>query len=593
MKNPYIALLKTSWQYAGRQRKKFVVVYFLFLIAQFIAALHPLLFGWFIGKVQADSAKVLHYTLLFVGGYVALKVSEWCFHGPARIMERTLAFALSRNFLKEKYHQTLHLGAKWHQDHHSGATINRIQKAYDGLRNFFDRGFMYIYTLTKFVFSVAAILYFSPLFGSIAVVLGMINIWVISRFDKSFIRTLKDVNEKEHQVTSNLFDSLSNIRTVITLRLEKSMERGLLGKVRLVFRPFRKNAITNEWKWFVADMLITVIYCVIVAGFVYQHWEPGKAFYIAGLVTLLGYVNQFTSVFQNVAGQYTAIMQYNTYVQGATSITDAYVDQHRPDASAALPQQWQKIEIRNLNFSHRCTYDEQYAPQSLHNLSFCIERGKRIALIGHSGSGKSTLLSLLRGLYTPEEGTHFLVDGKNFSLDTLNESVTLFPQEPEIFENTVAYNVTLGLPFSDEEILNVCDRAQFMDVIAQLPEGLRTDIREKGVNLSGGQKQRLALARGILASEDSGVILLDEPTSSVDPRTEALIYSKLFRAFSNKAVISSIHRLHLLPQFDYIYVLDQGRIIDEGGFEDLLANSEAFKALWDHQKGQAFVQPFE
>jgi len=260
MKNPYIALLKTSWKYAGTQRKKFVFIYSLFLIAQLIAAMHPLLFGWFIGKVQQDSTKVLHYTIFFVGGYVALKVSEWCFHGPARIMERTLAFSLSRNFLKEKYHQTLHLGAKWHQDHHSGATINRIQKAYDGLRNFFDRGFMYIYTLTKFVFSVAAILYFSPLFGTIAVLLGLINVWLISRFDRSFIKTLKEVNEKEHNVTSNLFDSLSNIRTVITLRLEKSMEKGLLGKVRLVFRPFRKNAITNEWKWFVADMLITVIY---------------------------------------------------------------------------------------------------------------------------------------------------------------------------------------------------------------------------------------------------------------------------------------------------------------------------------------------
>jgi ABC-type multidrug transport system fused ATPase/permease subunit len=326
---------------------------------------------------------------------------------------------------------------------------------------------------------------------------------------------------------------------------------------------------------------------------VYQHWEPGKVFYIAGLVTLLGYVNQFTSVFQNVAGQYTAIMQYNTYVQGAATIAGAYEEQHRPDQSQNLPAAWQKIEIRNLNFSHRCTYDEKFAPQSLHNLSLRIERGKRIALIGLSGSGKSTLLSLLRGLYTPEAGTEFMVDGKYYSLDTMNASVTLFPQEPEIFENTVAYNVTLGLPYSDEEILSVCDRAQFMDVIAQLPQGLRTDIREKGVNLSGGQKQRLALARGILAAEDSSVILLDEPTSSVDPRTEALIYSKLFRAFSDKAVISSIHRLHLLPQFDYIYVLEQGRIIDEGSFDDLLKNSEAFKALWEHQKGQAFIQPFE
>jgi ABC-type multidrug transport system fused ATPase/permease subunit len=119
----------------------------LFLIAQLIGAMHPLLFGWFVGHVQNDPARVMHFTLLFVAGYVGLKFTEWCLHGPGRIMERTLAFHLSRNFLREKYHQVLHVNAKWHQDHHSGATINRIQKGYDGLRNFFDRGFTFFYTL--------------------------------------------------------------------------------------------------------------------------------------------------------------------------------------------------------------------------------------------------------------------------------------------------------------------------------------------------------------------------------------------------------------------------------------------------------------
>lgn len=563
-----------------------MLIYAMFFVAQLIAALHPLLFGWFIGKVQADSDKVMQCTLWFVAGYVGLKFSEWCFHGPARIMERTLAFHLSRNFLREKYHQTLHLTPKWHQDHHSGATINRIQKAYDGLRGFFDRGFMYLYTLIKFCLSIGAILYFSPLFGSIAVVLGVLNIWVISRFDKSFIKSLKEVNEREHQVTSNLFDTLSNIRTVITLRLERSMEQGLLTKVRQVFRPFNSNARTNEWKWFVADMLITVIYCVVVAGFVYQHWAPGKVFLIAPLVTLLGYVNQFTSVFQNVAGQYTAIIQSHTYVQGAASITEAFEKQHRPDRPCNFPEAWQQLEIRNLTFSHQALQDKK-APQSLHNLGIRIERGKKIALIGASGSGKSTLLSLLRGLYAPEAGATFLVDGNECSFDCLNESATLFPQEPEIFENTIAYNVTLGLSHSDEEIRRVCAGAHFTEVIAQLPEGLQTDIREKGVNLSGGQKQRLALARGILAAAESNLILLDEPTSSVDPRTEAQIYEKLFQTFADKAIISSIHRLHLLPQFDYIYVLDKGRIVAEGTFDQLIGDSEPFQDLWEYQKVQA------
>ncbi|HMI64335.1 MAG TPA: ABC transporter ATP-binding protein, partial [Puia sp.] len=176
------------------------------------------------------------------------------------------------------------------------------------------------------------------------------------------------------------------------------------------------------------------------------------------------------------------------------------------------------------------------------------------------------------------------VDGDTESLDQLNETVTLFPQEPEIFENTLAYNITLGLPFSEEEILQVCNSAHLTEVIHQLPLGLESDIREKGVNLSGGQKQRLALARGILAARDSDLILLDEPTSSVDPRTEALIYEGLFKAFSDKAIISSIHRLHLLARFDYVYILHQGRIVAEGGFEDLRDHNPVFQEMWRHQK---------
>ncbi|MBS1562773.1 MAG: ABC transporter ATP-binding protein [Bacteroidetes bacterium] len=589
MSNPYISLLRTAWKYAGKERKKFVLIYGMFICANVIFSMNPLLLGWFINKAQQDSARIPHYVLMYVCCYVGLKLAEWCFHGPARTMERTLAFRLSRNFIREKYHQTLHLPAKWHQDHHSGATINRVRKAYEALREFFDKGFTYVYTLTKFVFSVTAIVYFSPLFGSIAVLMGLGTVWIISRYDKPFIKTLREVNEREHEVSSNLFDSLSNIRTVITLRLEKSMERGLMQKIRLVFRPFRRNAVINEWKWFTAEMLITLIYAVVIVGFVWQHWTPGAVFYIAGLVTLLGYVNQFTSVFQSVANQYSGLVQYQTNIAEVDDIGESYERQHRQDQSGQWPATWSKLEMNKVNFSYAGIYNESYRPASLHNLHLQIGKGKKIALIGESGSGKSTLLSLLRGLYMPGGEAELRIDGVSYPIDTIHNAVTLFPQEPEIFENTLAYNVTLGLPCSEDEIRRVCEIAHFGEVVRQLPAGLETDIKEKGVNLSGGQKQRLALARGILAAKDSQLVLLDEPTSSVDPTTEMRIYQNLFRTFAGKAVISSIHRLHLLEQFDYIYILEKGRIIDEGSFEQLMANSVTFKTMWDHQNGRSFV----
>jgi ATP-binding cassette, subfamily B, bacterial len=104
------------------------------------------------------------------------------------------------------------------------------------------------------------------------------------------------------------------------------------------------------------------------------------------------------------------------------------------------------------------------------------------------------------------------------------------------------------------------------------------------VNLSGGQKQRLALARGILAARAADLVLLDEPTSSVDPKTEALIYERFFEEFADKVIVSAMHRLHLLPKFDYIYILDKGRVVDEGTFADLKARSAPFAELWKHQQ---------
>ena len=193
------------------------------------------------------------------------------------------------------------------------------------------------------------------------------------------------------------------------------------------------------------------------------------------------------------------------------------------------------------------------------------------------------MLALLRGLYEPKPGYSVTVDGRSCGLGSLNETTTLFPQEPEIFENTIEYNVTLGLPVGEAEVRRVCEVAHFATVLEELPRGLASGIQEKGVNLSGGQRQRLALARGILAAQDCDVVLLDEPTSSVDPKTELLIYEKMFRDFRDKAVVSALHRLHLLRLFDVIYVLDRGRVVARGTLDELLASSRHFQELWQHQ----------
>lgn len=577
-----------------------MLVYALFICTNLLSALHPFFYGWFVNSIQKSGVNITSSLWLYVSGFIGLRLLEWAFHGPARVMERKLAFTISKNYLDELYSKLIHLPVSWHKDHHSGSTINRLRKAYTALKDFFQSGFIYLQSLLKFVISFSVMLYFSPLFGCIAIALGFLTFWVILKFDKPFIASLEEVNEAEHAVSSNLFDSLSNIMTVITLRLEKRVHAGLMEKVKAAFPPFQKNVKITEWKWFTAQMLVALIYVVMVVGYVYQHKQAGHIFMLGGLVTLLGFVTQFTSVFNDFALQYTQIVQFHTDLETAKLIETAFQQEHRALSETHLPQDWENLIIHDLNFTHPKKDVEKTIVNAqgmlnhlpiwktscgLKDINLDIHRGQRIALIGESGCGKSTLLNLLRGLYEPAASAKLTVDGcTDLGFNHISNSVTLFPQEPEIFEATFGYNITLGLPFDDKEVNRVCEITRLSDILQNLEAGLGSMIQEKGVNLSGGQKQRLALARGVLAANSSSLILLDEPTSSMDPKTEQEIYLNLFKEFKGKTVISSLHRLHLLKHFDYVYVLDKGRIAEKGSFDFLLENGILFKQLWNHQQ---------
>lgn len=584
LQNPYLSLLRTSWHYARHERGRFLLIYGMLTVSNLLLALEPVLWGWFINAVQQESLAVLRVAWVYALAYLSLHLLSKVLNGPARVMERDLAYRIGRHYLQEVLNRTLLLPLKWHQDHHSGATINRIRKAYDSLRYFYERGSAYLQSLIRFAFSLVAMIYFSPLFGSIAVMLGVLTIGLIRRFDRPTIAAMRQVQEREHTMTATLLDSLANITTVVTLRLEKRMESAVLNRVTAIFPVFHRYISINEWKWLVVGINIALIYVIIFLGYIYQNWTPGETFLLGGLVTLMGYVGNFNSVFNNIAWQYNEVVRYNTEVETAHIISEAFEQLGVSEKRTPLPKGWRSVEVRNLQFR----YDgASGTPESagLKDIHLRFARGQKVALVGESGSGKSTLLALLRGLYTAGPETTIKLESHFPGTPAmLAGAATLIPQEPEIFENTIEFNITLGLPFAADVVEKVCHVAHFSSVVAQLPNGLQSHIQEKGVNLSGGQKQRLALARGLLAARDSAIVLLDEPTSSVDPRTEQLIYEKIFAEFSDKAIIAALHRLHLLRHFDYIYVLDRGRIVEEGTLESLLREGMLFKELWRHQQ---------
>jgi len=291
-----------------------------------------------------------------------------------------LAFNISQNFLQELYFKAVHLPVQWHQDNHSGATINRIRKAYEALKKFFAHGYEYMHASAKFIFSFGAMLYFAPLVGLVALLLGLGIVLVIFLFDKPYIATLKEVNEKEHTLSSTLFDSLSNIITVITLRLESRMENIVMQRVDDILPPYKRNVRINEWKWFVVDMLVGVIYAIILIGYIYQNYVPNEIFLIGGLVTLMAYVH--------IAWMYTDIVNYDTDVKTAMNIINAYDALKTDTEIAPLPKNWQQIKINNLNFLHHkdntAIADHQKA--GLFNLDVIIHKGQKIAFIGEKSS---------------------------------------------------------------------------------------------------------------------------------------------------------------------------------------------------------------
>jgi ABC-type multidrug transport system fused ATPase/permease subunit len=197
-------------------------------------------------------------------------------------------------------------------------------------------------------------------------------------------------------------------------------------------------------------------------------------------------------------------------------------------------------------------------------------------------------MSLIRGLHDADRVT-VLCDGAPLphGLKDVGSTVTLIPQEPEIFENTIEYNITLDTDQEASELMEDVELSRFASVVQRLAQGLQTNTAEKGVNLSGGEKQRLALARGFFAAKQSSVILLDEPTSSVDPVNERHIYENMFKRFADRCIVSSIHKQYLLPMFDFIYVFKDGRIVDEGTPEKLLGPGGSLHDLWEKEKRMA------
>lgn len=243
--------------------------------------------------------------------------------------------------------------------------------------------------------------------------------------------------------------------------------------------------------------------------------------------------------------------------------------------------EFSRIEFRNVSFSYKSANLNTLCPPVLKNIDFSGERGQLIAFVGPSGSGKTTLFSLIERLYTEFDGSIKLdeLSIKNVPLDVLRSHITYVSQDYPVFHGTIRENLLYGLEdtITDDEIFHFSDMSNFRVVIENLPMGLDTIILENGFALSEGQKQRLAITRSFLA--DSGILLLDEVTSSLDAVSEENVQKSINTLVREqfKLVIVNAHRLSTIKQADQIIFLDKGIITGSGTHEKLLNNHELYR----------------
>lgn len=243
-----------------------------------------------------------------------------------------------------------------------------------------------------------------------------------------------------------------------------------------------------------------------------------------------------------------------------------------PDANISPLE---SIQLDGISFS----YPGERKP-ALKNISLVLRQGEQIALVGASGAGKSTLAGLLLGFFPPGEG-EIRVNGlnsPNLDLDAWREQIAWVPQQPALFQDTIAANIRLARPdASDGAVAAAASAAHLADFIDSLPDGYETLIGEGGARLSGGQAQRLALARAFL--KDTPILLLDEPTSQLDPITETQLADATRALMAGRTVITIAHRLNTVFQADRILVLQEGKIVETGTHQDLMANGKVYKEL--------------
>lgn len=277
---------------------------------------------------------------------------------------------------------------------------------------------------------------------------------------------------------------------------------------------------------------------------------------LGNLILVMAYLSQLYGPLQHLSSQAATIQSHLASLERAFLLLEEAPDViERPD-TLPLSRCQGSICFQNVSFAYN---DKR---QILHNISFEVVAGTRVGVAGKTGAVKTTILSLLNRFYDPIEGQILLdgVDLKDYKLADLRNQFSIVLQEPILFSTTIAENIAYGSPNADEqEIIDAAKMANVHDFIEKLPDDYQTQVGERGIQLSGGERQRISLARAFL--KDAPILILDEPTSSVDMKTEAGIVEAMEHLMQGKTTFMIAHRLSTLESCDLMLVIESGRLV--------------------------------
>jgi ATP-binding cassette subfamily B protein len=576
--------LRMMWPWLREYRARIALALGCLVLAKLGSIWAPFLLKHAVDAMGAGGRSWLASVLGLVAAYGAARFANVMF-GEIRdaLFGRVTERAMRRVGLRVFEH--LHgLDLDFHLDRRTGGLARDIERGTSGI-SFLMRFFVFNIAPTLFEIAVVAgLLAWNYGFAYAAVTLLSVLAYVAFSIAATEWRTayVRAANQADSASNTLAVDSLLNYETVKYFGNESHEAARYDAELARWEEARRKNRLTlfalNAGQALIVAVAMTVSMALAALDVSRARMSMGDFVLInAFMMQLFMPLNFLGMVYREIKGSLTAIEE----MFGLLEVRSRVVD--RPGARP-LAVGGGAIEFRDVSFRYR---EER---EILCGVSFRIEPGTKLAVVGASGAGKSTLVKLLFRFYDVTGGA-ITIDGQDLrdvTQASLRAAIGIVPQDTVLFNDTLLENIRFGRPgASDADVAEAVRLAHLADFVAQLPEGLATRVGERGLKLSGGERQRVAIARTILKRPP--VLVFDEATSSLDSNAERLILTALAEIAAGHTSLVIAHRLSTVVDADRIIVLDHGRVVEQGGHAELLAAGGAYAALWRNQQapGQA------